>query len=233
MKFNENLSKYRKIKGLTQDDLAEKVGVSRQSVSKWETGDCMPDVSKLIALSCALEVSIDELCGKPVNHSTEADQSIPESGPAKTVGKHYIFTTALIALAAAILFGVGGYLAGVRSNVPDTAQSTAYQLPDTIEVTGIEFRALNNKLLCSFAPSVYAQELTYTVNLIADNYSALNSSAQAEYKNGICTAEIDVIENCDYRVVLTVSNGSQEKSVIIATKCCVNAYSVTYIPVDR
>lgn len=38
MTFSNNLIKYRKIKGYTQDDLAEKMGVSRQSVSKWENG---------------------------------------------------------------------------------------------------------------------------------------------------------------------------------------------------
>ena len=65
--FNENLVQMRKIHGLTQEDLAEKIGVSRQAVAKWESGESMPDLEKAKMLSEVLNVSLDELA----NHEPE------------------------------------------------------------------------------------------------------------------------------------------------------------------
>jgi len=49
--FSEKLFELRKVKGLSQEELAEKVDVSRQTVSKWEMGQSTPEMEKLIALS--------------------------------------------------------------------------------------------------------------------------------------------------------------------------------------
>ena len=59
--FNENLIQLRKLKKLTQEDIAEKVGVSRQAVAKWESGETTPDLEKARLLAEALGVSIDDL----------------------------------------------------------------------------------------------------------------------------------------------------------------------------
>ncbi len=61
MAFSENLIKYRKLKAYTQDDIAELTGVSRQSVSKWENGESMPDMNKIIKIAESLDVSLDVL----------------------------------------------------------------------------------------------------------------------------------------------------------------------------
>ncbi len=50
------LSKLRKNKKITQEELAEKLHISSKSISRWETGKCMPDISLLIPLSEILEV---------------------------------------------------------------------------------------------------------------------------------------------------------------------------------
>lgn len=55
------ISKLRKAKKLTQEELAEKLKVSSKSISRWETGKCMPDISLLIPLSEILGVSVNEL----------------------------------------------------------------------------------------------------------------------------------------------------------------------------
>lgn len=44
--LNDNLMQLRKMKCLSQEDLAEKLGVSRQTLSKWETGESLPDIEK-------------------------------------------------------------------------------------------------------------------------------------------------------------------------------------------
>ena len=61
MTFGERLIKLRHQQGLSQDALAEALGVSRQSVSKWETDTSIPELDKLIKLSCLFGVSLDEL----------------------------------------------------------------------------------------------------------------------------------------------------------------------------
>lgn len=62
MDFSNRIINARKEKGLSQEALAELIGVSRQAVSKWETGEAKPDMDKLISLSVVLERSIDYLC---------------------------------------------------------------------------------------------------------------------------------------------------------------------------
>ena len=63
MSFGENLQTIRKKNHLSQEGLAELLGVSRQAVSKWELGEGYPEVDKLLLLSKKLNVSIDSLLG--------------------------------------------------------------------------------------------------------------------------------------------------------------------------
>lgn len=61
MEFNEKLQYFRKKSNLTQEELAEKLFVSRTAISKWESGRGMPSISSLKAISEVFNVSIDEL----------------------------------------------------------------------------------------------------------------------------------------------------------------------------
>lgn len=56
-----NLKIFRKKNGYTQEQIAEKIGVSRQAVAKWERGDAMPDIENIIALADVYEVTVDSL----------------------------------------------------------------------------------------------------------------------------------------------------------------------------
>ena len=73
--ISENLSKLRKKHGLTQEQVAEKVGVSRQAVAKWESGDTVPDVMNCAALARLYNVTLDDL----VNY--EESQNLLPIGP--------------------------------------------------------------------------------------------------------------------------------------------------------
>ena len=59
--FKDNLIQLRKLKRLTQEDIAEKLDVTRQAVAKWESGETMPDIEKSRQLAEILEVSLDDL----------------------------------------------------------------------------------------------------------------------------------------------------------------------------
>ena len=61
MEFSERLMILRKQAGLSQEQLADRLGVTRQSVSKWESGTALPELVKLISLSEIFGVSLDYL----------------------------------------------------------------------------------------------------------------------------------------------------------------------------
>lgn len=63
--LNENLSRIRRERGLTQESLAIKLNVVRQTVSKWENGTAVPDADMLCRIADALDVSVAELLGSP------------------------------------------------------------------------------------------------------------------------------------------------------------------------
>lgn len=61
MDFSEKLLNLRKANNMTQEQLAEKLDVSRQSISKWESGQVTPDIEKIVAISAVFDVTTDYL----------------------------------------------------------------------------------------------------------------------------------------------------------------------------
>ncbi len=78
--FRDNLVQMRKLRRLTQEDIAEKVGVTRQAVAKWEAGETVPDLDKCKMLAEILGVSLDDLA------NYEPDKNLGLGVPPK--GKH-------------------------------------------------------------------------------------------------------------------------------------------------
>lgn len=76
MYLSENLRKYRIIKNLTQEDVAEYLGITAQSVSKWERGESYPDITFLPALANIFETSIDLLIGMDTIRAEETRLNI-------------------------------------------------------------------------------------------------------------------------------------------------------------
>ena len=74
MKFEEKLIQLRKARGLSQEDLADKLGVSRQAISRWEQGSTTPDMLNLKQLSELYGVSADYL----IHDEYESDEDIPK-----------------------------------------------------------------------------------------------------------------------------------------------------------
>lgn len=74
--LNENIKRIRKSKGLSQEELAIKLNVVRQTVSKWENGLSVPDSSMLIILANELDTTVSELLGEPVAEPTTDDLKI-------------------------------------------------------------------------------------------------------------------------------------------------------------
>lgn len=71
--LSEKIYSLRRKSGLSQEALAEKIGVSRQAVSKWETGAAAPELDKLRALSAFFGVTLDELAGEKLSTAIKSD----------------------------------------------------------------------------------------------------------------------------------------------------------------
>ncbi len=78
MELKEKIQYCRKKAGLSQEALAEQLGVSRQAVSKWETGDAVPEINKLLLLANAFGVTTDWLlCDEEPEKEKAADEAHP------------------------------------------------------------------------------------------------------------------------------------------------------------
>ena len=76
--LNENIKRLRKSKGLSQEELAMKLNVVRQTVSKWEQGRSVPDADMLISVSEVLEMPVSTLLGETVDEKEKNEQRINE-----------------------------------------------------------------------------------------------------------------------------------------------------------
>ncbi len=87
MNFGKKLFKLRKEKGMSQENLAEQIGTTRQAISKWENNQGFPEVEKLLQLSNVFEVSVDYLLkdDKTINCSNEKGYYV-----SKELAKGYI-----------------------------------------------------------------------------------------------------------------------------------------------
>ena len=133
--LNENIKAIRKSKGLSQQELAVKLNIVRQTVSKWEQGLSVPDSDMLISLSEALETPVSTLLGETVIE-TEIDtlKAISEKlevinlqlARRKTMRRKIIHCSlitlcAIIVVVSAILFSLESAYLGWDYNEPETA----------------------------------------------------------------------------------------------------------------
>ena len=114
MTFAEKLMTLRKARGLSQSELGAEIGVSRQTVSKWELGQSYPDFERLVRLSdyfeCSLDALVKDLDVTPVregnHHAQETHQIYNDLQSAKSVF-NVIFNTFAIIGVVGILFFIG------------------------------------------------------------------------------------------------------------------------------
>ena len=106
--FNENLKTLRKTKGLSQEEIAIRLNVVRQTISKWEKGLSVPDADMLIRIAEYFEVSVSELLGKRLDNETDinivAEQlsRINEQLAIKNRRSHRIWKTIAVVIAAIV-----------------------------------------------------------------------------------------------------------------------------------
>ena len=108
MEIEKKLKDARVQAGLTQEQVAEKVMVSRQTISNWENGKTLPDIVSIINLSDLYQISIDDLLkgDKKMTEKIEKDVKVAKGN------KRLIVTMALILLVVGIVYSVSTFVGG-------------------------------------------------------------------------------------------------------------------------
>ena len=106
--LSERINKFRRKSGLSQEQLAEKTGVYRQAISKWESGTSTPELEKLLALSECFHITLDELVKEEtVNQSTnEMPQKIEGTKVPKDIELKVGISLCLVGAICLILSGI-------------------------------------------------------------------------------------------------------------------------------
>lgn len=108
MEIEKKLKDARVNTGLTQEQVAEKIMVSRQTISNWENGKSLPDIVSIINLSDLYQISLDDLLkgDKKMTEKIEKDVKVAKGN------KRLIITTAMIFLVVGIIYSVSTFVGG-------------------------------------------------------------------------------------------------------------------------
>ena len=112
--FSQNLQKIRSEKNLSQEQLADKIGVSRQTISAWESGKASPELDKITAISKLFSVSIDELVGEIKTEARNFDKKEYEKNYSKIA---LLRASGIFILFSGIAFGAFFFEKGVIAGV--------------------------------------------------------------------------------------------------------------------
>ena len=230
MTFQETLLRERKKRGLSQEELAERLGVSRQAVSKWETGEASPDLSKLLSLSEALGVSLDVLCGL---RDPEADAPADDGG---TAGRRLLCRRWVSALLALVLltggFALGRITALDRGEAPSSSDQVGLSepLPENFSVSGLSFRLTDDGsgLFYAFTPSHLSPGYTYQITFSAPDTEPVVLDAEAA--GGVCSGQAPLLGSVGYNVTITISTGQSTRAVMVASGLSFSDHRISWMP---
>ena len=113
MTIGETIQRLRTKRRLSQEQLAELVGVSRQAVSKWELNTALPDTDKLVPLARALGVSVDELLGNCFEDNGGGPPQPEQKKPSWFATHWYWLGMILVAWGCYMLIQLAVFLASV------------------------------------------------------------------------------------------------------------------------
>ena len=133
MTLGKRIGQHRKTLGLSQEALGERLGVSRQAVSKWETDAAVPDMENLLALARLFGVSVAELTQTPEDTPLSAPVSDPEPPPAPRKKRRLWWILPLVVLCLLLSLLPAFLAAFVFNNLKETSLSVEVSpVPDAI-----------------------------------------------------------------------------------------------------
>ena len=155
MNMAQRIKQARIQKGYNQEYVAQILGVSRQAVSKWETGQTQPDTKNLIALSELLDTSVDHLIGSPASASAACNKK-----------SKYLRNASLILLLCALAFGAFGLFSGEYSTMLFIPISDSFSIGVPLIWYGISATAIWTKSAetLSLILSILIQTISWAIN---------------------------------------------------------------------
>lgn len=158
MNLGKKIAELRKKNNLSQEELAEKVGVARQTISKWEIGDTTPDINQVKIISKIFNISIDELVDNDINNVIVEKVSNTEKLAGITIKILKVFGIMLIVFITLILLFVIIFMVDMPRNDYDIVGTT--------------------KVSCNLDNEKYVYEAEYN-----KNYQVINSGGDAYIMN--------------------------------------------------
>lgn len=158
MNLGKKIAELRKKNNLSQEELAEKVGVARQTISKWEIGDTTPDINQVKIISKIFNISIDELVDNDINSVIVEKVSNTEKLAGITIKILKVFGIMLIVFITLIFLFVIIFMVDMPRNDYDIVGRT--------------------KVSCNLDNEKYVYEAEYN-----KNYQVINSGGDAYIMN--------------------------------------------------
>lgn len=158
MNLGKKIAELRKKNNLSQEELAEKVGVARQTISKWEIGDTTPDINQVKIISKIFNISIDELVDNDINNVIVEKVSNTEKLAGITIKILKVFGIILIVFITLIFLFVIIFMVDMPRNDYDIVGRT--------------------KVSCNLDNEKYVYEAEYN-----KNYQVINNGGDAYIMN--------------------------------------------------
>lgn len=198
MKLSERIYNLRKDSGMTQDDLASACGVSRQSVSKWETGESKPDINSVISIAKTFNMSIDELVGLSEKNKDKKNPKNPFV---------YVCVIAVVLVSAVLISSVLAY---------NFAKNSGPFLNDDLkEVHVIVEEGKKNLLHIEAKPKVFDESANMYLEFASINGTCYSEAMQAHYNDKKYVYE-DLFYNNEFTdVYIVLKRGNKSKKILI------------------
>ena len=237
MNFNENLASLRKSKGLSQEEIADRLGVSRQAISKWENGQALPETANIMKLCEILEVTPNELLGYEEVRTQPTAEAVYNVEAKKKNKKWYkstpfkVFVAVVCALLAVnlimalIALGFAGVFM-MRTDVNDKVQLGEVVSIEAGEenvssggVAKFSVQGTSGKKIIvktEYVPEVYSSAYDCSFAFSGDGMETI--TAKAEFEGGMWTAEVELPQiGGAIEVEFIIDTGYEKVPVKIAT----------------
>ena len=228
MTLGERIYKLRNERNLTQEQLAEKLGVTRQSISKWEGDLVKPEIEKLKAMAKLFEVSLDDLISdeaaevKPAKTDRlERDANIYKFVSIITAGICLVMIVIMIAVAANLSDRIRALeLTGFSPTVYEDNDSYTDDVSETFsdvswKIKDADKKKQQSKLHIEAEPKTYSDSTEITA--IAETDSGRQYTAALENSNGRFRGDVDIpISGEQMKISLVVDNDGEKQKVTIA-----------------
>lgn len=212
--LSDNIKNYRKKNNMSQDELAEKLGVSRQSISLWETGQTQPTIDNIIALAKVFNISSDMLLGGSEN--IDISQKKAPAGKAPNKKRKTGLIIALIVTVVLAVVVIGAVILAVVFNGNNFENSDSNNETVSVSVVGSETSSDNsiknettskkNNTNISKAPGAENSENKNNTSIVSENNA--NVSNADSQTSSPAVEQFDLFSYCkDFAIKKGTLNG--------------------------